>query len=318
MKINGLAGLQALFGFDGDSDEPILRPGEVAMWNNVAHRAEIHAAGCQCLRKHNPRANKFYVLPAEHAEGELREVLERGDKVHRAPCLRRGVGAVVRAFKQRLLAARPAMAVAAQRVLDDWQQDDEGFDEEFGTGGACDAVAEGLISVILEEAGASDAVCGGAEGDDHEFVYAWDDETREAYLIDIPPGVYETGGGYSWRKRQGVVLDADDIVIEPARYEDVVESFGEGGGGFDGAPNDHLQVRMNDAWSHRAREFGLTAEPVGGTSALYEGPREGFEALLAEIEDERDRSSGARRGALKRHAELLRAHLEADEPIRYR
>jgi len=36
---------------------------------------------------------------------------------------------------------RVALAAVAQEILDAWQQDAEGFDELFGTGGACDALA---------------------------------------------------------------------------------------------------------------------------------------------------------------------------------
>lgn len=99
---------------------------------------------------------------------------------------------------------------AAQWVVDSWEQDEEGYDEEFGAGGACDAIAN-EISDILTEAGLT-VVEGGQEGDDHAFVVAHNGDT--AYIVDIPPSVYETGGGYSWTKREGVTIEPEDIVVE--------------------------------------------------------------------------------------------------------
>jgi len=34
----------------------------------------------------------------------------------------------------------------------------------------------------------------------------WWPAGRRGYGIDIPPGVYESGGGYNWRKKTGVVI----------------------------------------------------------------------------------------------------------------
>lgn len=57
--------------------------GETAVWNNRAHVVEIHASGCACLRKCNPRKGYVVIDP-----GEIADVLDRGDKVRRAPCAR--------------------------------------------------------------------------------------------------------------------------------------------------------------------------------------------------------------------------------------
>lgn len=55
---------------------------------------------------------------------------------------------------------------------------------------------------------------GGWEGDDHAYIIV--QRGRKAFVVDIPPEVYETGGGYSWRKRKGVQFEPDDVVIEEA------------------------------------------------------------------------------------------------------
>lgn len=118
-----------------------------------------------------------------------------------------------------LLQLRPQLAAAAQEQIDAWQQDEEGFDEELGGGGCCDRVADAMGNVIGDRLENVEIHEGGQDGDDHAFllVYAieppYADET--AYIVDIPPSVYETGSGYSWRKRDGAQVTAGDVVIVP-------------------------------------------------------------------------------------------------------
>ncbi len=122
-------------------------------------------------------------------------------------------------LKKRLEALRPAMAKVAQEVLDAWEQDDEGVDEEFGAGGACDAIDNAIAGVVFEKVVGVERTAYGHEGDDHAASIYYDD--AEAYLVDIPPYVYETGGGYRWRKRKGVKLSAKDVVVEKVSRADL-------------------------------------------------------------------------------------------------
>ena len=34
------------------------------------------------------------------------------------------------------------------------------------------------------------------------------------YSIDIPPHVYETGGGYTWKKLKNVIFRPTDIIVD--------------------------------------------------------------------------------------------------------
>ena len=106
----------------------------------------------------------------------------------------------------------PSLAKAAQKEYDAWDQDEDGVDEEFGTGGICDRIAE-AFSEVLSRLPNVEIVEGGQDGDDHAYVIALTD--TEAVAVDIPPRVYETGGGYSWKKRQGVRFDSSDVVLDP-------------------------------------------------------------------------------------------------------
>lgn len=117
----------------------------------------------------------------------------------------------------KILELRAEIARRAQAVYDAWEQDGDGYDEEFGGGGICDRVADEIASVLSEAD--IDTVAGGQDGDDHAFVLAIDD--RSAYSVDIPPGVDERGGGYSWKKIPGVTITEDDVAVDEVRHSDV-------------------------------------------------------------------------------------------------
>jgi hypothetical protein len=104
---------------------------------------------------------------------------------------------------------RPAMVEAAQEVYDSWEQNAEGLDELRGSGGICDEIAD-EIGAVLNLAGIT-ATNGGQPGDDHAFLIAYD--TKYAFVVDIPYSVYETGGGYNWKKKPGIIFKESDILI---------------------------------------------------------------------------------------------------------
>jgi hypothetical protein len=105
-----------------------------------------------------------------------------------------------------LMALRPRIAQAAQQIYDSWEQDDE-----CDMGGICDEIASEIGSIIHSAIPGVQTSDGGHDGDDHAWVIAHD--TMKAYGVDIPPHVYETGGGYCWQKIPDVHFDADDVEI---------------------------------------------------------------------------------------------------------
>lgn len=119
----------------------------------------------------------------------------------------------------------PALAAAAQKVYDAWAQDEDGFDEALGSGGICQDIAEGLARVL---AGAGiDAASVSSTHEQHVYVVA--QVVEGVYLIDIPYSVYETGGGYTWRKIPDVVFEGGDVVFhkldsDPDAWEDYLDS----------------------------------------------------------------------------------------------
>jgi hypothetical protein len=119
-----------------------------------------------------------------------------------------------------LMRLRGAMAKAAQAVYDDWEQDDEGFDCELGSGGVCDQIASALWATIDNKVkGVPFQIRdGGQDGDNHAYLLVYND--KEIYEVDIPMGLYETGSGYHWVKRPGVKFRAVDVGVNPLNRDD--------------------------------------------------------------------------------------------------
>lgn len=119
-----------------------------------------------------------------------------------------------------LNAVRDRLAEAARTVHDGWDQVD-GYDEDYGTGGICQDVATAMCEA-LTASGIEDCQSVHASvGENHVFVVALLPEDG-IYMIDIPPLVYEIGSGYTWRKRVGAIIDADDVSI--VRIDDAMEA----------------------------------------------------------------------------------------------
>ena len=112
---------------------------------------------------------------------------------------------------------RTRMAQAAQAVYDEWEQDDEGVDEVFGGGGICDKISDALADVIVTNLEDIEIAEGGQDGDDHAWLIAYNH--NEAYTIDIPHQMYESGGGYSWTKIEDVTFAPEDIIIDSIPVE---------------------------------------------------------------------------------------------------
>ena len=170
---------------------------------------------------------------------------------------------------------RPQLSAAVQEIVDEWAQDDEGFDEEFGYGGACDQAADAMASILGDHG--IETASGGAEGDDHAWVVALRGE--EVVGVDIPPGVYETGGGYSWTKRQDVSISPNDVDVWDIDVP--AENFREAAKTLDEAIEDLADVILNappsndpgpPIWSDRKPRVDPDwAKILGRVKTMYRG-----------------------------------------------
>jgi hypothetical protein len=113
----------------------------------------------------------------------------------------------------------PLFVVAAQKVLDNWQVDEDGYDDTVADGGVCHLIAD-EISSICNEHGLDSTTISADIGEQHVWTVVRDEETEEACEVDISPYTYETGGGYHWKKIEGVKIEPSDIHIAHMLYRD--------------------------------------------------------------------------------------------------
>lgn len=111
-----------------------------------------------------------------------------------------------------LINLSPQLAAAAQSEYDVWNQDEDGFDEELGTGGICHLIAERIVEVLSAEG--FEAVSTHSEGVGENHVWVTAQTSQGVVMVDIPPGVYEIGGGYNWKKRPGIRFEASDMLFD--------------------------------------------------------------------------------------------------------
>lgn len=121
-------------------------------------------------------------------------------------------------LKDKLLRLREEFANAAREVHYEWTQDEHGMCEWRGTGGICDEVSDAIGEVLSRHN--IDSTDGGQEGDPHAWRVAYDD--KEAFGVDIAPEVYETGGGYNWKKRHDAAFSPEVVEIFPLRRSDFI------------------------------------------------------------------------------------------------
>lgn len=116
-------------------------------------------------------------------------------------------------LKRELLALRPAVARAAQGIYDQWEQDADGLDLDFGCGGICDAISEEMMDVVCQNLIDVEVEEGGQDGDCHSWIMIRRGD--EIFGMDIRPGFYESGYGYNWTKIPGVTFTAAEVEIFP-------------------------------------------------------------------------------------------------------
>ena len=102
------------------------------------------------------------------------------------------------------------IASVAQKQYDQWEQNEEGYDEELGTGGICHLIADDVADILTDNGIEAASVCSNYE----QHVYLICKFKEGVFRIDIPYSVYETGGGYNWKKLPDVKFDSSHIEID--------------------------------------------------------------------------------------------------------
>ena len=143
---------------------------------------------------------------------------------------------------------------AAQATYDDWIQDKEGYSENFGDigyGGICHIIADKIIEVLDKyNVDSKHSFCSITDYSvQHVYVLAYirtdqeeleeenpaeGEEERESrydvWSVDIPYYIYETGGGYNWKKIPDVKFGPNDVnlyLVESGLLEEELEKYNE-------------------------------------------------------------------------------------------
>ena len=124
-----------------------------------------------------------------------------------------------------LMALRNDLALSAQRVYNEWEQDEDGYDEVYGAGGICDDIADAMCDIINNK---TDYDCFHLynEHDCHTSIYVYDTTIKHIYNVDIPPYVYEKGTGYNWKKINNVSFNLNHINIDEVEWEIYLDGDG--------------------------------------------------------------------------------------------
>lgn len=127
--------------------------------------------------------------------------------------------------ENKLISLKKQLAQAAQIIYDEWEQDEEGNCDWLGQGGICQDIADAMANVLSDN-GIECATVSQLTGEQHVYVVV---KTEDGvYNVDIPPYLYETGGGYCWKKIPDVEFDERYITInrlssDPNDFEDYVD-----------------------------------------------------------------------------------------------
>ena len=118
------------------------------------------------------------------------------------------------------------LAIAAQNQYNQWNLDDDGYDFEVGSGGICHLIADKMIDVLYKH---NIHRCQTVSSNHEQHVYIVGQFREGIFSIDIPPHLYETGGGYTWKKIPDVQFDEDFIDIScldrnPRRFNLYIDS----------------------------------------------------------------------------------------------
>jgi len=119
---------------------------------------------------------------------------------------------------RKLSGLRPQMAQIAQSVYNLWDESDV---DTYANGGICHIISE-KISDFLSRASTHniDSYTHSLDFKQHVVTIAIDHNQKVAYMIDIPETIYETGGGFSWKKINDVFFEENDVEIQPLDYEE--------------------------------------------------------------------------------------------------
>ena len=103
----------------------------------------------------------------------------------------------------------PKLIEAVQKIYDNWDQSDKEYgDWQVGHGGICHLIVDAMLDVL------NDFDCLSFSLDTEVHVIGIVKLKEGIFSIDIPHGIYEKGGGYTWTKIPEVIFEPNDLIID--------------------------------------------------------------------------------------------------------
>jgi hypothetical protein len=100
----------------------------------------------------------------------------------------------------------PILVKSAQRVYNHWNEKNI---DTYAGGGICHLIADKFCD-ILNDQGIS---CSTVSSDHEQHVFTVVQVKEGIYKVDIHPSVYETGGGFTWKKIKHVKFSNEDVYL---------------------------------------------------------------------------------------------------------
>lgn len=96
----------------------------------------------------------------------------------------------------------------------------------YGGGGICDDIAEAMCNVIHNK---TEYNCFTLynEYDYHTSMHVYDIGQKLIFNVDIPPNCYETGAGYTWKKKPNIRFNTWMVVIDPEDWDNYFDEDDE-------------------------------------------------------------------------------------------
>ena len=110
---------------------------------------------------------------------------------------------------------KPQIANIVQIVYDKW---DETNVDTYANGGICHLIADEINDFLYKHK--IESYTHSLDYKQHVVTIAVDSNQKTCYMIDVPESIYETGGGFKWKKISDVVFEPDDIEISSLNYTD--------------------------------------------------------------------------------------------------
>ena len=131
---------------------------------------------------------------------------------------------------QRIEALKPEIAKIGQKEYDEWAaaESREDFQDVYAGGGICHFIAEEIVSFLDKAIPDAEAATVSSDFEQHVYVvvrsndsipeYNEDDESEDEtpfdmVVVDIHWSVYETGGGFTWKRIPDIEITADDVSV---------------------------------------------------------------------------------------------------------